>query len=345
MNGMTTWLIDARTLASRPTGIGMYAFRIIRRMLEEEAKNSGEGEQRKFVLVCDVETSAELAELKRRGCEVRTYGRRVFNSLGVMGYLRFVKRMVAEVRPDVFWQPNNLQPLRVKGVPRVIVTMHDVFGLTGWSVRYCLWHLYYRSSFGRTLRNVTEVWFNSRETESHVRAAAGRRLDRLVTKVVHPPTEVPRREGVRPYPHGRPYFLFVGNFERRKGADVLLEAFRRYRAAGGKADLIFAGLARDVDATGAEGVTVLGYVDEATKFSLLCSALALVVPSRAEGYGMQVAEAVALGVKCLASDLTVFREIDGGDRIVYLRGYRDGTDEVRVTLLAEALEKTVVGSW
>ncbi len=224
--------------------------------------------------------------------------------------------MLAEVRPDVFWQPNNLQPIRARGVRRVIVTMHDVFGL-GWCWRYWLWHIYYHLNFRRTLRNVTEIWFNSRETEGHVRAGAARRLKQITTKVVYPLTVVPDRTTIRPYVHDRPYFLYLGNVEMRKGADILTAAFAQYRVAGGKADLLFAGPAKNVDVPQMEGIQMLGYVDDETKFSLMCSSVALVVPSRAEGYGMQVAEAAALGVRCLASDLSVFCEIDARNRRLF----------------------------
>lgn len=303
------WLVDARTLATRPTGIGLYAKRELVHLLHT-------GSKMRVVLACDVAESPALAELVAQGAEVRTYGRHVFNSIGVIGYFRFLRRVIAEVHPAVFWQPNNLQPFRPKDVPRVIVTMHDVFGLKDWSWRYAAWHLYYRFSFARTLRNVTEIWFNSQETERAVRAAAPRAVARLVTRVTHPRTEVPARASIAPYPAERPYFLSVGNIEHRKGADLLLAAYARYRAAGGTADLIFAGPEKNVVVPRTSGIQVLGYVDDATKFSLMCSARALVVPSRAEGYGMQVAEAAALGVPCIASDLSVFREIDPKARTV-----------------------------
>lgn len=356
-----TWLIDARTLASRPTGIGMYAKRHIVRLQREETAA-------RFVLVCDVRESAEIRELEALGMEVLVYGKRVFNSTGVLGYFRFVRRVVAVVKPDVFWQPNNVQPFRPKGVGRVIVTMHDVFGLKEWSWRYAVWHLYCRLSFWRTLRNVTEIWFNSRETESAVRAAVPRQLAQLTAKVVYPITEVPAREAVTPYESVRPFFLYVGNIEFRKGADILISAYVRYRqkalAVGREPfDLVFAGIEKNIQVPCTDGIVVLGYVSEQEKFSLMCSCVAMVVPSRAEGYGMQVAEAAALGVRCIASDLSVFHEIDatrretfrvgdfgelserlvgvslmeevdgGADRAgggyVYMKEHRDGTDEVK----------------
>lgn len=302
------WLVDARTLASRPTGIGMYAYRHIKRLISE-----GHAVE----LVADVAESTEIADLKRRGAIVHVYGTRVFNSAGVLAYFKFLKRVIAAVKPDVFWQPNNLQPFKPKGVPHVIVTMHDVFGLKDWSWQYALWHLYYRFNFSRTLRNVTEVWFNSKETQQAVEAMASRALSRLVSKVVYPITEVPRREDVSPCPLERPYFLYVGNIEVRKGADLLIAAYRRYRHQGGTNDLVFAGIEKNVRIPRTEGITVLGYVDDATKFSLMCSCAAFIVPSRAEGYGMQVAEAAALKVPTISSDLSVFKEIDPTSRTTF----------------------------
>jgi len=305
------WLVDARTLASRPTGVGMYAYRHIKRLMSEGHR---------VILVADVQESTEIADLKKLGAVVHTYGTHVFNSTGVLAYFKFVKHVIAEVKPDVFWQPNNLHPFKPKGVTRVIVTMHDVFGLKEWSWRYALWHLYYRFNFGRTLRNVTEVWFNSRETQQAVEVAASRALSRLVSKVVYPITEVPRREDVKAYTHKNPYFLYVGNIEVRKGADLLIEAYRRYRDHGGAFDLIFAGIEKNVQVPRTSGVMVLGYVDDTTKFSLMCSCAAFIVPSRAEGYGMQVAEAAALKVPTIASGLSVFKEIDPTSRTTFPSG-------------------------
>ena len=328
------WLVDARTLGAQPTGIGTYAKRQLARLMRW---NPGA----RFVLVTDVMESAAIRELNQNGAEVRVYGRRIFNSVGVIGYFRFVKRVIAETRPEVFWQPNNVQPFRPKGVRRVIVSMHDVFGLEDWSWRYALWHLYYRFAFRRTLRNVTDVWFNSKATEAEVRAAAGRRLDGLVTEVIYPAGEVPRRDEIKPYPHDGPFFLYLGNIERRKGADLLIAAYAKYRAAvASPLDLVFAGIEKNVKVPRAEGITVLGYVDDATKFSLMVSAAALIVPSRAEGYGMQVAEAAALGVKCVASDLEVFREIDSAGRSVFPVGDVGALAE----MLGEVCREDTVGN-
>ena len=305
-----TWLVDARTFGSRPTGVGTYALRHVQRLL-----SAG----RDVALVTDVSESAAICDFAARGVPVFAYGRRVYNSIGVLGYFRFVRRVIADVRPDVFWQPNNLQPFRPKGVPRVIVTMHDVLGLGRLALGALAWQLYYRMAFGRTLRNVTEVWYNSRQTKCEVEARSARARE-LDGKVVYPIASVTPAtdEAVAACRerYGR-YFLYLGNIETRKGADILLAAFRRYREGGGTASVVFAGLERDVHPRGGDGIVLSGYVVDALKAALMGGALALVVPSRAEGYGMQVAEAAALGVTCLASDLPVFKEIEPCGRLTF----------------------------
>ncbi len=315
------WLVDARTFGSRPTGVGLYACRHVRRLLSEG---------RDLVLVTDVQESAAMRGLAAQGVPIRAYGRRVSNSVGVLGYFRFVQKVVAETRPSVFWQPNNIQPFKPKGVPRVIVTMHDTFGLGSFSGRTGLssalrllpWRAYYRFSFGRTIRNATELEYNSQQTKREVEALS-ERARQLDGPVVYPIAEVtPATDAAIATcraRHGR-YFLYLGNVETRKGADVLLAAYRLYRAMGGTAALVFAGLERDVHPPRGDGIEALGYVPDDEKFALMGAALALVVPSRAEGYGMQVAEAAALGITCLASDLPVFGEIDPSGRVTFPAG-------------------------
>jgi len=139
---------------------------------------------------------------------------------------------------------------------------------------------------------------------------------------------------------GRPYLLVVGEVSRRKGHDVLLEAFAAADLDG--IELVVAG-PDGFDATFRDAlvhqlgigprVSFLGYVDDATLAGLYAGALALCFPSRAEGFGLPVIEALGLGVPVVASDLDVVREV-AGDSVVYVPpGDSDG--------LASALQRIV----
>lgn len=119
-----------------------------------------------------------------------------------------------------------------------------------------------------------------------------------------------------------PYFLAVGTLDARKGLDVLIQAFGRAQLDGAR--LVIAGpdghraddVRAAVRAAGADGRVVLpGRVTDAELAALYQAALAYCLPSRAEGFGMPVLEAMAAGTPVIASDLPVVREV-AGDAVV-----------------------------
>jgi glycosyltransferase involved in cell wall biosynthesis len=116
------------------------------------------------------------------------------------------------------------------------------------------------------------------------------------------------------------YLLFVGTREPRKNLPVLLAAHRRARAQAGDGvpALVLAGPAGwaadgDVDGRpgGQDDVVRCGYLPGPTLRSLVAGASALVLPSRYEGFGLPVLEALACGVPVVCSDLPVLREVGG----------------------------------
>jgi glycosyltransferase involved in cell wall biosynthesis len=58
-------------------------------------------------------------------------------------------------------------------------------------------------------------------------------------------------------------------------------------------------------------IELAGYVDEATKFDILSRSKLFVFPSVEEGWGIAVAEALAVGTPVVAYDLPVYRSVFG----------------------------------
>ena len=79
------------------------------------------------------------------------------------------------------------------------------------------------------------------------------------------------------------------------------------------------------------GVVAPGFLPVATLRSVVAGAQALALPSRYEGFGLPLLEALACGVPVLASDLPVVREVTGDDAV--LLGV-DDTDAWAQALLA-----------
>jgi len=67
-----------------------------------------------------------------------------------------------------------------------------------------------------------------------------------------------------------------------------------------------------------DSITFLGFVPEEKKLDVLSSFDIFVFPSLAEGFGIALIEAMALGLPCVVSDLPVLREVTDGGRCAIL---------------------------
>jgi phosphatidylinositol alpha-mannosyltransferase len=102
---------------------------------------------------------------------------------------------------------------------------------------------------------------------------------------------------------------FVGRDDKRKGLDVLLEAWPRVAAHVPGAVLRVVGAERT---TGPAGVEFLGRVDEEAKRRELAEAAVFAAPNLGgESFGIIVVEGLAAGCAVVASDLPAFRAVAG----------------------------------
>lgn len=163
------------------------------------------------------------------------------------------------------------------------------------------------------------------------------------------------------YSLDRPFFLFPGRTYPHKNHRFLVEAFGRI---SGTCDLIFTGApwfrdkeieaaARHMNLTGR--VRHLGLVPRADLAGLYSAATALAYPTRFEGFGAPVIEAMSLGCPVIASDVTAVPEVAGDAGILLepddLAGWSDTmerllTDEhLRSELAARGHERALMFSW
>jgi glycosyltransferase involved in cell wall biosynthesis len=111
---------------------------------------------------------------------------------------------------------------------------------------------------------------------------------------------------------GACYLLFVGALEPRKAPDLLARAYARARRAGLEADLAIVGRGRLAAGVRGPGVRLIErHVPRADLEALYAGALAVVMPSWVEGFGLPPLEAAACGTPAVVSDLPVFDETLG----------------------------------
>lgn len=127
------------------------------------------------------------------------------------------------------------------------------------------------------------------------------------------------------------YLLYVGAVEARKNLLRLLDA---YHASGSTTPLVISGpdgldaAEVDVRIKTTPGAIRLGLQPRDRVLQLIAGARALILVSLAEGFGLPVAEAMALGTPVLSADVPALAEVGGGATLLVdplnIAALRDG---------------------
>lgn len=220
---------------------------------------------------------------------------------------------------DVVWHPWNGIFFRTDC--RDVATIHDVWPFVDAPADDPALARHRQEPFlraaSRAARIITDSDFSKTEIERHLRVGDGRieviplGVDRELLDARPPRVRI---AGVDRF------VLFVGEAEARKDLSTLLQAMALLpEALRSTTALVVAGR-RAPSAAIAGGVRVdfTGEVDDERLASLYASAAAFAFPSRYEGFGLPVLEAMAFGAPVVASDAASVPEA-GGDAAVYFR--------------------------
>jgi len=99
-----------------------------------------------------------------------------------------------------------------------------------------------------------------------------------------------------------PTFVYVGQLANHKGLDILLEAFRQTITEYPDVILKVIGPKLSIPVKSSKNINVLGRFTSDQLASELASSDCLVLPSRADSYGLVVLEALAMGVPVIVSE-------------------------------------------
>jgi glycosyltransferase involved in cell wall biosynthesis len=267
--------------------------------------------------------------------------------------------VVAEqVDADVIHMPNYSMPLR-PGLPTV-VTIHDLAFFTD-PERYTPFSAVSLKSVTRmAAREATRLIVPSNATRDELIRVLGIDHGKIDVayhgvdhRLFHRPDEIQvSRVTARLGLHGKPYVAFLGSLTPRKNAPSLVSGW-----ATGVADLpdppalVLAGgggWSPELDEAVARVPSHLrlirpGYLPFADLPGFLGGAVVVAAPSRGEGFGLPVLEAMACGAPVLTTYRTSLPEV-GGDAVAYTEPDADAIGLALRALLDDPERRATLGA-
>ena len=123
--------------------------------------------------------------------------------------------------------------------------------------------------------------------------------------------------GVRPYEQKDVTLAFCGRMVTQKGVDDFVQVCRELSGRIKNFNAVMIGVGPELDrlkgviAREQLPIALAGYVDDQTKFDLVSRAKLFVFPSAEEGWGIAVAEALAVGTPVVTYELPVYASVFG----------------------------------
>jgi glycosyltransferase involved in cell wall biosynthesis len=220
---------------------------------------------------------------------------------------RTLPRLLRRVRPELAHFQHAL-PLGFRG--RAVVTVHDLSFERDATAMNALDRWTFKAVVPRAVRRADHVLTVSERTKADLVSLYGLPPGKVtVTPNGVDPAFAPGAGGTE-----HPYVLYVGAVQRRKDP---LAALTAARAVG--LPLVVAGPEKEADLAAelrAGGAELRGYVSKDELGELYRRAAALVLPSRYEGFGLPVLEAMASGTPVVAAPEPALVEV-GGEAAVY----------------------------
>ena len=277
-------------------------------------------------------------------------------------------RAVWSSAPDVFFSPSVYTFFPLPPGQRAVVTVHDTIAerfpaLTLPSARARLfWRLKVALALHQARLVLTVSEYSARDIAS-VLGVARERIRVAVeapAEAYHPGTAAESRAAARTFavPEEHEWFVYVGGFNPHKRVDVIIRAHAEVSRSHARpphlllvgttgGDVFLGELARlralvEECGTG-ELVHWTGFVDDDTLRHLHAGAVAALLPSECEGFGLPAVEAAACGAPVIATTESPLPQLLAGGGIFVSPGDAAGLASAMRTLLDDRSLRDALG--
>lgn len=255
----------------------------------------------------------------------------------VLWYLWFEHRLpsiINKIKPDLFLSPDGYLPL--KSSVKKLAVIHDIN-----------FHHYPK-----------DLPFSSRIYYNHFFPRFAKKADRLATVSEYSKGDICKNYGIEPtkidvlyngyntlyrtnsieettavkqrYTNGNDFFIFIGSLHPRKNVANMLYAYEKFREQTSKRiDFVIVGekffMTDDIkkawkDCKYKEDVHFVGRMEAEEIQQLMAAAIALVLVSKLEGFGIPVIEGYKCNTPAIVSDVSSLPEV-AGDAAIYAQPF------------------------
>ncbi len=314
--------IDCRTIlnpkSGERAGVGHYTYYLVQHILKHDKKNQ-------YVLFFDWRFR-DMKEFERKNVKVKNFPFSQYNRFLPFAYSHMlISAYLVKAGLDLFHSPVSSLPLTYP--KKSIITVHDlaIYKNPGWFPSQIFST---KLLVPQSLRKAEKIIAVSKSTKRDLQKMFNISSKKIAVvyegattkKIAIKSKKIDQIKRFKLWPN---FIFFVGTLEPRKNIIALLHAYakvletdrdlKKYQlvvagAKGYKSDRIF----KEIKYLKlSKQVKYIGYVSHNQKMELLKKATCFVFPSRYEGFGLPVLEAMKLGTPVITSNVSSIPEITG----------------------------------
>jgi glycosyltransferase involved in cell wall biosynthesis len=249
-----------------------------------------------------------------------------------IGYASFrlfciIPFILVRQKVDIVIEPAHFGPFNLPSNIKRVTVIHDLTPILFPEYhRFFSWFLQ-KLFLGKIITKADLLIANSNYTKQDILKYYPKSKDKIVK--IYPDSSLSNKKEILPVKalFNFPYFLTVGTVEPRKNHLLLLDAFEIFKKNNPEYKLIIAGAKgwksnpiydKISNHKFKDDIIVTGFVDNETLCYLYQNAVAMIYPSKYEGFGLPVLESIRLGTIPILANNSSLPEV-GGKSAFYIQ--------------------------